>query len=191
MLAGWLAGAMLLLAWQEESALRDRSAFVLGYGNPFKGDQDLEALERYIGGLSVKEGAEARLLSSRMANEPTALFFFHPLDCFVCIRYMGEMLHMASDESQDSGGINVEVLAYDSNQTELKSLAHGWGDDGENWFLLHDAHLVWPTPFVVVLDAGGNAVFANTIVNSSERQEIVMQAYSHKLNWIAESRGML
>lgn len=183
-----IAGSVLLIAWKEGETFSGRFDYVLNYGNPFEGEQELQALQAYLASTSISEGTGETSLNHLIEKKkPVVLLFFQPLDCHVCLGYMREMWEVAND-TRGQNEVQAVMLAYNSNPTELQSLAKNW-EYPDPLFLVDRPHpAAWATPFIAILDREGNVVFANAIINSSERQALLMQAYHDQVSRLAGSK---
>lgn len=157
------------------------------YGNPFANENELNDLRRYLAAAIVYDDtAEVALQEWIGEQTPAALFFFDPIDCAVCINYMRQMRKIASVQRR-TNDLTVATIAFNADPIGLTSLAINWGDSARVFRAKTTVPESWITPFFVVLDRQGGISFANSIINSQERQAIVAETFQGAIGYIGHS----
>ncbi len=109
-------------------------------------------------------------------KEYNALFVFSPYDCYTCIKYAKDMYSMTADNNS-LDNVSAHIVIYDSGNSEAESLTINWK---LNQSILASSVSIggkWDTPIVALLDDQNKLLYANTIINSKERQRLLLQRY--------------
>ena len=173
----WILGGLLVtsLAFTFVVCTSQSSDYiVIEHANPFRSETQMEALRQYLDDMVLADGTADMPVTQIMAPErPTIIFIFDPIDCSVCLNYMTQMRAVL-----DSGVLHTDqtfvTVAFHTDQIGVSSLAYNFRNPDTIYRVVKPSPPAWSTPIVVIVDRSGRIRFANAIIISQDRQEVLI-----------------
>ena len=147
---------------------------VIEHANPFRSETQMEALRQYLDDMVLADGTVDMPMTQIMASKrPTIIFIFDPVDCSVCLNYMTQM-RAVLDSSVLHTDHTFVTAAFHIDQIGVSSLAYNFRYPDTIYRVVKPPPPAWSTPIVVIVDQSGKIRFANAIINSQDRQEVLV-----------------